>query len=81
MKSGVENMLEVYFKDKKRTKDLESQLEGYNAAIDTTKKKIEHIRTVAGKKKGKQKDLRVNESDSSLCVLFFIYSEFRHKHH
>ncbi|RCI05307.1 hypothetical protein CU098_010819 [Rhizopus stolonifer] len=47
MKSGVENMLEVYLRDKKRTKDLESQLEGYNTAIDATTKQIEHIRTVA----------------------------------
>ncbi|GAA5806120.1 hypothetical protein HPULCUR_011649 [Helicostylum pulchrum] len=48
MKSGVENMLEVYFKDKKRTKDLELQLESYNTCIDKTTKRIEHIRTNAG---------------------------------
>lgn len=42
-------MLEVYFKDKKRTKDLEVQLEGYNVSIDNTTKRIEHIRTNAGK--------------------------------
>lgn len=51
MKSGVENMLEVYFKDKKRTKDLELQLEAYNTSIDNTIKRIEHIRTNAGTKK------------------------------
>ncbi|KAI9485740.1 MAG: Rapamycin-insensitive companion of mTOR, N-term-domain-containing protein [Benjaminiella poitrasii] len=44
MKSGVENMLEVYLKDKKKTKELESQLEGYNAAIHDITKQIEHIR-------------------------------------
>jgi rapamycin-insensitive companion of mTOR len=49
MKYGVENMLEVYFKDKKRTKDLELQLEAYNISIDNTIKRIEHIRTNAGK--------------------------------
>jgi rapamycin-insensitive companion of mTOR len=48
MKSGVENMLEVYFKDKKRTKDLEAQLEAYHSSIDNTTKRIEHIRTNAG---------------------------------
>lgn len=49
MKSGVENMLEVYFKDKKRFKELEAQLETYNTSIDNTTKRIEHIRTNAGK--------------------------------
>jgi biotin synthase-related radical SAM superfamily protein len=48
MKSGVENMLEVYFSDKKRTKDLEVQLIDYNKAIDATTKRIESIRTTAG---------------------------------
>jgi predicted nucleic acid-binding Zn-ribbon protein len=50
MKSGIENMLEVYFKDKKRTKDLELQLSQCNISIDNTNKRIEHIRTNAGKK-------------------------------
>jgi prefoldin subunit 5 len=54
MKSGVENMLEVYIKDKKRTKELEAQLEGYNRAIDQTTKRIEQIRTTAGKHRIKQ---------------------------
>jgi hypothetical protein len=49
MKSGVENMLEVYLKDKKRTKDLEQQLDGYNRAIDAITKRIEYLRTNAGK--------------------------------
>lgn len=48
MKSGIENMLEVYFKDKKRTKDLELQLAQCNISIDNTTKRIEHIRTNAG---------------------------------
>jgi rapamycin-insensitive companion of mTOR len=48
MKSGVENMLDVLIKDKKRTKELESQLETYNTSIDNTTKRIEHIRTNAG---------------------------------
>lgn len=48
MKSGVENMLEVYLKDKKRTKELEAQLEAYHTAIENTKKRIEFIRTHAG---------------------------------
>lgn len=49
MKSGVENMLEVYIKDKKRTKELETQLEGYTTTIDEITKRIEQIRTTAGK--------------------------------
>lgn len=53
MKSGVENMLEVYFKDKKRTKDLEAQLEDYHKAIDATTKRIDYIRTTAGRDKDK----------------------------
>ncbi|KAI9321769.1 Rapamycin-insensitive companion of mTOR, middle domain-containing protein [Dichotomocladium elegans] len=48
MKLGVENMLEVYLQDKKRTKDLESQLEAYNAAIDDTIQRIDHMRMNAG---------------------------------
>ncbi|KAI7903798.1 Rapamycin-insensitive companion of mTOR, N-term-domain-containing protein [Cokeromyces recurvatus] len=47
MKSGVENMLEVYLKDKKKTKELETQLEGYSLAIDEITKRIEHIRITA----------------------------------
>ncbi|KAI8987675.1 Rapamycin-insensitive companion of mTOR, N-term-domain-containing protein [Mycotypha africana] len=47
MKAGVENMLEVYIKDKKRTKELEAQLDVYNTAIDHTTKRIDHIRTSA----------------------------------
>ncbi|GAN00739.1 cytosolic regulator pianissimo [Mucor ambiguus] len=47
MKSGVENMLEVYLRDKKRTKELEAQLEAYHTAIENTKKRIEYIRTHA----------------------------------
>lgn len=65
MKSGVENMLEVYFKDKKRTKDLELQLEAYNISIDNTIKRIEHIRTNAGTEKRKLERI----------ALFFSYSD------
>ncbi|ORZ19033.1 Rapamycin-insensitive companion of mTOR, N-term-domain-containing protein [Absidia repens] len=49
MKLGVENMLEAYLHDKKRTKDLERQLENYNTTIDTLVKRIDHIRMLAGK--------------------------------
>ncbi|KAI8088648.1 Rapamycin-insensitive companion of mTOR, N-term-domain-containing protein [Halteromyces radiatus] len=49
MKLGVENMLEAYLQDKKRTKELEGQLESYNATIDTLAKNIERIRMLAGK--------------------------------
>ncbi|SAL99279.1 hypothetical protein [Absidia glauca] len=49
MKLGVENMLEAYLQDKRRTKDLERQLENYNAAIDSLTKRIDHIRMLAGK--------------------------------
>lgn len=42
-------MLEVYLRDKKRTKELEAQLEAYHTAIENTKKRIEFIRTHAGK--------------------------------
>lgn len=48
MKLGVENMLEVYLKDKKRTKDLEAQLDTYNTTINDIAKRIEYIRTNAG---------------------------------
>ncbi|CEI92483.1 hypothetical protein RMCBS344292_06740 [Rhizopus microsporus] len=48
LKAGVENMLEVYVKDKKRTKELETQLEECNEAIDKTTKAIENIRRNAG---------------------------------
>ena len=48
MKLGVENMLEVYMQDKKRTKDLETQLDTYNTAIGDTVQRIESIRTNAG---------------------------------
>ncbi|ORX62115.1 hypothetical protein DM01DRAFT_1298682 [Hesseltinella vesiculosa] len=48
MKLGVENMLEVYLKDKKRTKDLESQLENYNATILSLTKRIDELRLLAG---------------------------------
>lgn len=51
MKVGVENMLEVYLRDKKRTKDLEAQLETYNSAIDDIVQRIENIRTSAGTKR------------------------------
>ncbi|KAI7866417.1 Rapamycin-insensitive companion of mTOR, N-term-domain-containing protein [Spinellus fusiger] len=49
MKSGVENMLEVYIKDKRRTKDLEAQLEQCLLTIETITKEIERIRTQPGK--------------------------------
>lgn len=52
MKLGVENMLEAYLQDKRRTKDLERQLENYNAAIDSLTKRIDHIRMLAGKRYG-----------------------------
>ena len=42
-------MLEVYLRDKKRTRELEAQLEGYHTAIENIKKRIEFIRTHAGK--------------------------------
>ena len=48
IKLGVENMLEVYFKDKKRKKDLEAQLESCNASMDEIVQRIEYIRTNAG---------------------------------
>ncbi|KAI8394190.1 Rapamycin-insensitive companion of mTOR, N-term-domain-containing protein [Radiomyces spectabilis] len=51
MKSGVENMLEAYFQkpDKiKEKRDLEAQLEGYNAAIESLNHQIEQIRTNEG---------------------------------
>lgn len=48
LKAGVENMLEVYVKDKKRTKELETQLEECNEAINKTTKAIENIRRNAG---------------------------------
>lgn len=48
LKAGVENMLEVYVKDKKRTKELETQLEECNEAISKTTKAIENIRRNAG---------------------------------
>lgn len=55
MKLGVENMLEVYMQDKKRTKDLETQLDTYNTAIGDTVQRIESIRTNAGMSYSKQK--------------------------
>ncbi|RCH97274.1 hypothetical protein CU098_004610, partial [Rhizopus stolonifer] len=48
LKSGVENMLEVYVKDKRRTKELEMQLEECNVVINTTTKTIDNIRLNAG---------------------------------
>ncbi|KAI9498276.1 Rapamycin-insensitive companion of mTOR, middle domain-containing protein [Zychaea mexicana] len=48
MKLGVENMLEVYLKDKKRKKDLEAQLESCNVSMDEIVQRIEYIRTNAG---------------------------------
>ncbi|KAG0742053.1 hypothetical protein G6F57_008738 [Rhizopus arrhizus] len=48
LKSGVENMLEVYVKDKRRTKELEAELEECNGAINKTTKAIENIRLNAG---------------------------------
>lgn len=44
-------MLEVYVKDKRRTKELEMQLEECNVVINTTTKTIDNIRLNAGKKK------------------------------
>lgn len=55
MKLGVENMLEVYMQDKKRTKDLETQLDTYNTAIGDTVQRIESIRTNAGMSYSKKK--------------------------
>jgi len=49
MKLGVENMMEVYIKDKKRTKDLEAQLDKYNKRIESLTKEIEQLRKSAGK--------------------------------
>lgn len=49
LKSGVENMLEVYVKDKRRTKELEAELEECNGAINKTTKAIENIRLNAGR--------------------------------
>jgi rapamycin-insensitive companion of mTOR len=48
MKLGVENMMEVYIKDKKRTKDLDAQLDNYNKRIDSLTKEIEQLRKSAG---------------------------------
>lgn len=49
MKLGVENMMEVYIKDKKRTKDLEAQLDKYSKRIESLTKEIEQLRKSAGK--------------------------------
>ncbi|KAI9307439.1 Rapamycin-insensitive companion of mTOR, N-term-domain-containing protein [Cunninghamella echinulata] len=49
MKDGVEKLLEAYIKDKKRTKDLETELEDYNNKIDTLVKNIEQLRMMAGR--------------------------------
>ena len=48
MKVGVENMMEVYIKDKKRTKDLEAQLDKSNKKIESLTRQIEQIRKTAG---------------------------------
>jgi rapamycin-insensitive companion of mTOR len=65
-------MLEVYFKDKKRTKDLEAQLDDYNKAINATTKRIEYIRTTAGR-------YSINVLRSWKLNLF--YSKFRHEYY
>ncbi|KAI9257881.1 Rapamycin-insensitive companion of mTOR, middle domain-containing protein [Sporodiniella umbellata] len=48
LKTGVENMLEVYVKDKPRTKELEIQLEECNNAINKITKAIDNVRLNAG---------------------------------
>ncbi|CAO3672310.1 unnamed protein product [Umbelopsis ramanniana] len=48
MKLGVENMMEVYIKDKKRTKDLEAQLDKYSKRIEFLTKEIEQLRKSSG---------------------------------
>jgi len=48
MKLGVENMMEVYIRDKKRTKDLEAQLDKSNKRIESLTKEIEQLRKSAG---------------------------------
>jgi rapamycin-insensitive companion of mTOR len=48
MKLGVENMMEVYIKDKKRTKDLEAQLDKSNKRIESLTKDIEQLRKTGG---------------------------------
>ncbi|KAJ2956653.1 hypothetical protein NQZ79_g7530 [Umbelopsis isabellina] len=48
MKSGVENMMEVYIRDKKRTKDLEAQLGKSNKKIESLTKQIENLRKTSG---------------------------------
>lgn len=48
MKSGVENMMEVYIRDKKRTKDLEAQLGKSNKKIESLTKQIETLRKTSG---------------------------------
>lgn len=60
MKEGVENLLEVYLRDKKRTKDLEAKLETYNSTINDIVQRIEHVRTNAGKRT----ELHVHDSIS-----------------
>lgn len=71
MKSGVENMLEVYLKDKKRTKDLEAQLEAYNSAIEEIVQRIDAIKTNAGISKRGRAEHCVIPHSSRLTTLWF----------
>jgi rapamycin-insensitive companion of mTOR len=49
IKAGVENMMEVYIRDKKRTKDLEAQqFDQVNKKIESLTKQIEQLRKTSG---------------------------------